>query len=220
MEPKLKVLDLFTPTQCEAIRDTVLELRHFLIDRGGFYTLGAATYQDPPLAYPAIANAFNMILQSAFVGMYEDLKAGLEKELGVPVGRFDTGAALPGFHVFDAQSGELMGHPHIDEPYTRVDFSKLEWSDPFSFTIPIEIPDGGAGIDFWWNFTDADIETFINSNELPEAEYTEYELGKLYLHDGLTPHRIANPEPIKSGQFRITLQGHGVMTPAGAVIYF
>ena len=97
---------------------------------------------------------------------------------------------------------------HIDEPFTRVDFQGLEWHDPFSFTLPVSIPTAGAGAEFWWDGIDRD------------PEFVPYELGKMYIHNGMTPHRIASVAPIPEGELRITLQGHGVHVEDGAIIYF
>jgi hypothetical protein len=217
---KLRSYDMFTPEQCEDLKHKISMCRNFLVDRDGFYTLGAATYQDNPMAYPAIANAFNVLLERQFTEMYGTLFEVLETALGMPVGRFSHNVGLPSFHVFDHKSAGMVGHPHIDEPFTRLDLGDLKWHSPFSFTVAIDIPDGGAGGDFWWDYTDEDIEKYLENGDLPEPTFEEYELGKLYLHDGKTPHRIANPEPIKEGQHRITLQGHGLTTDNGAVVYF
>jgi len=113
-----------------------------------------------------------------------------------------------------------MGNPHIDEPFTRVDFGELSWSDPFSFTLALALPAVGGGVDFWWDFTDKDIETFISEEALPEPQYSPYTVGNLYLHTGDTPHRIANPGDIAEGEVRITLQGHGIHVDGGALLYF
>lgn len=220
MSDHLTALDVFTPDECESIADEVLKLDPYLIDRGGFWTLGAATYQDDPRAYPAIANAFNLILDQAFGRMHARVNGVLTEHFDAPVGRMVEGFGLPGFHVFDHTSNGQTGHPHIDEPFTRVDFGGLEWAMPFSFTLPVRIPTKGAGVDFWWDYTDGDIEHYERFNDLPEPTFEPYEIGKMYIHDGLTPHRIASVAPIPEGEERITLQGHGVHAADGTVIIY
>ena len=222
MNPKLREIAVLHADSCANLAEKVLNMGRYWINRNGFYTLGAATYQDDPLAYPAVANMSNPILFEAFSRLYREvlgyLSDALDTQVQLPTG--GAGIALPGFHIFDHQTADMVGHPHIDEPYTRVDLSAYDWDKPFSFTLPICLPACGGGLDVWWNFTGEDIDNFIGHSLLPKPEYEEYKLGHLYLHDGLTPHRIANPAPIQEGEFRITLQGHGVHTPDGAMIYF
>jgi len=74
--------------------------------------------------------------------------------------------------------------------------------DPLTFTVAIELPCGGGGLDY--------IE-----NEKPQhLSYTE---GQIVVHDGSVVHRIAPFKECIMGDYRITLQGHlirhnGVMT--------
>jgi len=218
----LTEIEVFTPDECASISEEVLKLDPFLVDRGGFWTLGAATYQDDPKAYPAIANAFNLIIERAFGKMHDIVNKVLSEHFGTPVGSMTSGFGLPSFHVFDHTSNGMQGHIHIDEPYTRVDFQGVEWHDPFSFTLPVSIPTAGAGVDFWWGVTDEDIEKYTADPEMeiPEPEFVPYELGKVYIHDGMTPHRIASVAPVPEGELRITLQGHGVHVADGVIVYF
>tara|TARA_R110000751_G_scaffold118239_1_gene218597 strand:- start:1301 stop:1960 length:660 start_codon:yes stop_codon:yes gene_type:complete len=217
---KMTIIDVFTLDECESIATEVLKLDPYLIDRGCFYTLGAATYQDSIATYPAIANAFNLIINGAFGLMHERVNDKLAEHFNKPVGNMDSGVGLPSFHVFDSGSNGMQGHPHIDEPYTRVDFSMLEWDNPFSFTLPVSIPSAGAGVDFWWGCSDEEIDNYFFHGELPEPEYVPYKLGSMYVHDGKTPHRIASIAPIPENETRITLQGHGVHVKDGIIVYF
>jgi len=221
MAAKLEEIPLLSQKRCHLITAEVLGLSPFWMNRNGFYTLGAATYQDDPLTYPTIANLYNPILIRFFSRLYETVAHFLQTQLKTDVSMINHRLGMAGFHIFDSQTANMMGHPHIDEPYTRVDLTPFgEWSDPFSFTLPVSLPACGGGMDMWHEFTDKDIDNFIGSDTLPTAVYEPYKLGHVYIHDGKTPHRIANPAPIQDGEFRITLQGHGVMTGQGAVIYF
>ena len=223
MNEKIIAIDVFTPDECDSITEAVLKHDPYLIDRGGFWTLGAASYQDNPKAYPAIANAFNLIISQGLGKVHDRVNEVLAEHFGKPIGHMVSGVALPSFHVFDHTSNGLKGHPHIDEPYTRVDFTMLDWSEPFSFTIPVCMPKAGAGVDFWWDATDEDIEKYYAEHRIedaPEPSFVPYELGKVYIHDGLTPHRIASVAPLGEYEFRITLQGHGIHVEDGVIVYF
>lgn len=211
----LTKIDVFTRDECTSLTEEVLQLDRFLVDRGGFYTLGAACYLDDPLAYPAIANAFNVVLGQALGKMYDRVNEVLSKHFGMPVGRMSGGFGLPSFHVFDEKSNGLEASIHIDEPYSRVSFQGVEWHDPFSFTLPVSIPTAGAGLDFWWGATERDIKKYPTT-----PEYVPYRLGQMYIHDGMTPHRIASVAPIPEGEMRVTLQGHGVHVEDGVLVYF
>jgi len=213
-------IPVFTPYTAKIIADRVKALPQYHVNRGGFYTLGAATYQDDPYAYPAIANAFNPIIQSNFPAVLQTVYDVLAAHFDRPVGTFTAGVGLPSFHIFDQQCNGIEGHPHIDEPFTRINLGSLDWSDPFSFTIPVELPAGGGGIDFWWGCTDAEVEKYMAGGEVPKPTYHPYTVGALYMHDGMTPHRIANPCDMVAGEHRITLQGHGIHVEGGALVYF
>jgi len=213
-------IDVFTHDECASITEEVLKLDDFLVDRDTFWTLGAATYQDDPKAYPAIANAFNVINRAAFGRMHDAINQKLSDSFDKPVGHFSRGVGLPSFHLFDHTSNGVKGHPHIDEPYTRIDLTGIEWDTPFTFTLPVAIPTAGAGIDFWWDATDKEVEAYMAEDTLPEPDFVPYELGKLYVHDGKTPHRIASVAPIPEGEIRLTLQGHGIHVTDGILVYF
>lgn len=214
--------DFLTEGQSQAVTQQVKDLSWLFQDRDSFYTLGAATYQDNPVAYPFIADAFNKPMYHTMKELYEKLWRELPAIMGVdlPCSTPFRGFGLAGFHIFDSKSQGLSGSVHVDEPYDRLDLSDYDWRDPFSFTVPVELPTLGGGCDFWFGCTDEDIEIFETHNELPPETYVPYELGKLYLHDGKTPHRIANPNPIPDGEYRITLQGHGFVTDKGIIVYF
>ena len=54
---------VLTSEQCGEISVTVNKLKDFWLDRKWGYTLGAATYQDPPLLYPALSSYTNVVLR-------------------------------------------------------------------------------------------------------------------------------------------------------------
>ena len=212
-------IQLLQNKNCDQLADRVAELRRFWIDRQWGWTLGAATYLDEPNVYPALANYTNIVLSQAFDGLYRTLSDTLSKLYKTDIVTLD-GTALPAFHIFTEQSNGFQGHPHVDEPFTRVDWGQ-KVTDPFSFTMALALPACGGGMAYWPNSTDAEVEAFIESGTLPEPELFTYEVGKLYIHDGKTTHRIENYGDMLDGEARITLQGHGVTLENGDIaIYF
>lgn len=220
---RVKVL---TSEQCNEVSVKVDKLRDFWLDRKWGYTLGAATYQDSPILYPALANYTNVVLSECFDGMYTSVARALSEARGNDIITM-KGTALPGFHIFTSRVNDIKrdgerahGHPHIDTPYDSV-FWPCAISDPFSFTLPVAIPACGAGMGFWDDVTEQELDLYAKSNELPEPTIYDYELGSMYLHDGMTPHRIENMGNISEGELRITLQGHGVtMEDTGKVVVY
>jgi hypothetical protein len=158
-----------------------------------------------------LAATYNPILLGYIAVLYQELLEGLR-----PYMKGDTVLhhphALPGFHIFDDRTNGYPGHPHIDEPFKRCAWP-AKVCEPQSFTLPLAIPEAGAGLDYWPDYTDAEIEEYISTGALPQPEYLPYELGVLYVHDGLTPHRIANPGDMAKGEQRMTLQGHSAYLP-------
>jgi hypothetical protein len=216
---RITVMDVLTVDQCEAITATVFDNKQYLVDRRGVYTLGAAAYEDEVSVYPAMANAFNHIISANFSELLTLVSDKLGEHFGAPCGHFSANVGYPSFHVFDSSSNGQLASIHIDEPYNRVNFSHLEWSDPFSFTLPVCMPSAGGGLDIWPHYHGSDDLELLLAEPL-EPEYYPYELGKLYIHDGLTPHRVCSVAPMESGEFRVTLQGHGIHTASGIAIYF
>ena len=216
----LDVIKLIDKDDAAYYADRVKFWRHLWLDRGGFYTLGASTYLDDPEVYPAIAKARNFNTKAVLAGLWHPLTEALPKHWAPnkAVHLNDTG--YMGVHIFTPASNGKQGHPHIDEPYTRVDWGQ-HFSNPFSFTLALEMPKAGGGLDFWPYATNEQIEDYIEEDTLPEHDHIRYAEGFLYVHDGFTPHRIANCGDMEEGEHRITVQGHGVTLEDGTTaIYF
>ena len=219
VERGVHALPMFSPEQCAVFAKQVLDARDLWTDRGLFDTLGATTYQDAVDQYPAIADHMNEALWERFAVLYLETYRQLADVLKMGVCPHPQGVGYMGFHVFDSRVGDTCGHPHVDEPHDRIAWP-FEWAHPFSFTLPLALPEGGGGMDMWPELTDSQLDAYMAEGELPEHEHLAYQVGVLYLHTGAVPHRIANPCPIEEGEFRITLQGHGVVTADGFVLYF
>jgi len=209
------------PELCAKAASRVRFLSPHWTDRSGFWTLGAATYQDDPRTYPAIAEQKNIVIRRCFFDIIPRSLRVLGEVMNLKILPVGKGFALPGFHIFDHTSNGVQGRPHIDEPYKRVEW-EFEWTDPFSFTLVLELPKGGGGIDYWPDFTDEQIDLYIAAGTLPIHKHLEYAVGRLYVHTGLTPHRIANTCDMGKDEWRITLQGHGVVrnSDGKGLVYF
>ena len=205
-----------TMGECIGWSSKVKTLQDKWIDRGHFNTLGSATYQDPSDAYPTIANLNNPTLHEHFEPLlrkvYDFYKADYEQPNGV---------AFPGFHIFREDANGKQGHAHIDEPFIHINWGQ-EIRNPFSFTLLIEQPKVGASMDYWDQVvTEEHLKKVLLEDIYPEHKHFRYSLGILYTHNGLFPHRIANTGDMQTGEYRITLQGHGVTLENGKrVLYF
>jgi len=216
--------NFFTETECLSINQKVLELREKWVERGGFYTLGAASYLDSSLdSYKTYSKQANPILQENFKDAYKRIKGFFEVKLGKPV-VFDL--AWPGFHVFEynqqmsrMKNVEYLAGIHIDTPHRDHDWGNISINEDsaISFTIPVQIPKAGAGLNYYNINIDQD---YVNFYEAPKAlqkklikskRRVDYKLGKLYCHNFGFLHQISNDFPLEPGDMRITIQGHGIL---------
>ena len=118
---------------------------------------------------------------------------------------------------------------HRDYPDHSAEF-KFKYIRPISFTMMIETPKLGAGMNYWDNEELAeDIRYFqafwsmdkeLRRRVELHQKYFEYKLGELVIHDGQTLHQVANMVPVELDEHRISLQGHGVLTDKGYMLYF
>lgn len=214
----INIIKLLDPARATRIAQLVKMRKHLWMPRGGFYTIGASTYLDDPEMYPVLAEYTNLALKELWHGLQFEVMAALPR--GFAHAPFlKSGTAMMGCHIFTPETNGTAGHPHIDEPYERIDWGG-EISNPFSFTLALEMPRAGGGIDYWPDATDGEIDHFMFTGNMPPHEHFRYETGFLYVHDGLTPHRIANCGDMEEGEHRITLQGHGVTLNGRTAVYF
>lgn len=228
LDPLTVLPNVFTVEDCTEVVKLVLDDRRYWLPRDRFYTLGAATYQDDPRMYPPMARAFNDVIVAR-----KEFKRCIFAASTAATGAFlvpevsDTstvitpdGFGLPAFHIFDSDANGLEGSIHIDEPYLRVKWPN-GYNLPFSFTLPLMLPEGGGGLNIWPDVTETQMERYAECGAVPPPVYVPYKVGSLYVHDGLTPHQIANPCELGASEHRITLQGHGVVDDSGQVcVYF
>jgi hypothetical protein len=162
-------------------------------DEFPFYTLGKSAYLDGNSGtYYKGADGMNLTLFRTFNSFYKEVAGKLSTFLGEWV-VFNPKLALPGFHIFPADPKLLSvsGNWHLDSPHETLGIGD---KDVHAFTIAVEMPTGGGGMDFRFGGD--------------EDQYVEYNVGEMFIHSGAVPHRIASYRQYVEGDCRITLQGH------------
>ncbi len=197
-----------------------------------FHTLGAATYLDPPAAYDDRARMSNPILRDNFSDLYGAVAAAIETATGRPA-RLSDRLGLPGFHIFRGEPrvppGLMFGGTiHMDKPHERHAFP-FEITETLSLTLPLAIPASGAGMYFWPDVPPARLTGPKAPHDMSPGQYgwfdankrfVGYAVGAMALHDGQTVHQLANPGPTRIDEYRISLQGHGVLDDGAWHLFF
>ena len=188
------ILDINT----DEISSSVFKLKDYWISRSeyfGFWTLGRCAYLDgKTLEYAREIAVLNPILKQEFGLLYDLVTEHLSKQFDEPVVLTDQ-FAYPSFHIFESNPILLTqsGLWHTDYPHTTLGVTA---PDPYSFTLAIKLPSGGAGLDY----KDSDGQ----EKHLPYVEKG------MVGHDGSILHRISCMKSYVPNEFRITLQGHVV----------
>lgn len=184
----------------ESIAKKVINNRANWIDRGDFYTFGAASYLDGGCEdYFNNLNKYNKIIKNEFGDVLNKLIDYFGAETHESI-------ALPGFHIFDRKGNTRKASIHKDVSFKKLPIFNQDYKNAKSFTVLINKPDCGAGLNVW--------------DEEFNKTYHEYELGKMYVHSGGLRHQIANNGDIKKGEQRITMQGHVITFKDKTYIYF
>jgi hypothetical protein len=190
--------DCLTEEECLNIATHVRNLKEYWYDRGLFYTLGAASYLDPMKNYYTLARLYNPILDQFYsMDEFQKIRQVMEDifEDHIVV---HPSLALAGFHIFDKRSNGHKGSMHEDTQFERI--GAPEYTETITFTLPVELPRVGGGLNY-------------------DYEYVPYTVGKMYKHDGLTTHQIAQRGDL-TDDLRITLQGHGLRLKTGGVLVY
>ena len=197
-----------------------------------FHTLGNSSYLDGSAAHGGDVNIINNMLTTAMFGFYTKLYAALQMHLELPVYTHED-ISFPGFQIIQDLQAMPTGVPyggtiHKDKQHYASDF-EFDFEKPITFTIMLEAPENGANLNYWTNeklnsglpsnrFEKLDTET--QQLLLDTVKSHDYKIGELVLHDGQTLHQIGNMVPLNVYDRRITLQGHGVLTDKGYLVYF
>ena len=174
-------------------------------DEFPFFTLGKSAYLDGNSGtYYKGADGMNLTLFRTFNSFYKEVAGKLSTFLGEWV-VFNPKLALPGFHIFPADPKLLSvsGNWHLDSPHETLGIGD---KDVHAFTIAVEMPTGGGGMDFRFGGD--------------EDQYVEYNVGEMFIHSGMVPHRIASYRQYVEGDCRITLQGHIVRDGKDLIMFW
>jgi len=228
----IEAIPLLDSGQCAGAVARLEDIRAQWIDRsvtkcGTFFTVGRASYldvcpqkADPKTDYYDRLAQSNAELVAAFSDLYEMLRRMLEERLG-GAASYAQSLALPGFHLFFGRGimGAGSSGRHFDIQYERLTLPEGRIvDDPISFTLALELPAGGSGLDIW-NVTAGDYDAAFAAGRILTIEdlvarktsaHFGYRAGTLYLQRGLFLHRIGSSGPIAEEDRRITLQGHGL----------
>jgi hypothetical protein len=222
-----KLVEFLTREECDRVFADVLSLRDLWkpfpnpLGVKPLYYLGAAKYIEEHSNYREHAGQMNVILEQKFRHVYDKLIGFFQRELGAPV-RLWEGGAYPGFHIFVRHW--MSRYPIASLHYDKINARPSTWGDRliegfFSFTLPIRLPSKGAGL-FVFDETAADVPPHLKPLlKFREKTKVEYREGTLVIHDGLTYHMIA-PSDIEDGEYRMTMQGHGLLIDGAWHLYF
>jgi hypothetical protein len=224
--------NVLSTRECAETRDRVLALRDQWTRRpeGGFFTLGTVSTYDAPgkhAQYLKAAKVTNPLLQKSFEWLHERLRLFFEELLGEAV-MFDPRYALPGFHIFVLNSVVFRSRDNVA---AGAHFD-LQWMDAIpgkvpkqtlSFTLPVELPLGGASLQIWRVRYQQALRREFSAPDYASrhpSRTVRYRRGRILVHDGLTLHGIGHGSVARPKGFRITLQGHGVRSSKGWMLYW
>ncbi|MCD0160538.1 hypothetical protein IHN63_04375 [Deinococcus sp. 6YEL10] len=181
---------------------------------GALHTLGTPAYLSTKNmeAYYLHAKYMNHIIITEFPELYNKVIKIISDHVQDKI-VFDYQISLPGFHIYEfLQDGNFGGGGwHYDLPFKHLNWDAAAGISPnesLSFTLPILMPSGGGGIDFDGNSLDYDNNKISHSaHNIYSLKYNE---GEMIVFSGMLRHKIAETKQVKSGEFRVTLQGHCV----------
>lgn len=225
-------LPVLTAESCGSIVQKIMALSAEWEQRAAvdFYTLGAVTYLDgccDDEPYRSRCQLYNSILMDVFAELYALLTTALSNVLGQV--QFHPRLGVPGFHIFAAKPGLPMsagtsawaargGSIHFDFQYKDhvalwQSCRNVEWHHPLSFTLPLELPRGGGGLNIW-----PDVRSF--EDHIDKApQQVSYHCGELVWFSRPLLHQIAPAYLLTPWDRRITLQGHGLRCDGTWMLY-
>lgn len=230
-------LDILDAAQAAQAATQLRELEPKWIKRGeGFATLGVAAYLDvicsdePERTYYNRVAANNAIITQHFDWLLERIRWAIKHRFEMPT-ELAQDVALPGFHIFYGPGITLHDK---DSQHFDLQCRSMRW--PFvpdetqllSFTLPIELPAGGGGLDYW-TFTEADfirLEHLGRKPSMAQIARTKpvirhpYYVGRLAIQIEPVIHRISAIRSTEAGDHRFTLQGHAVGRNGTLVLYW
>ena len=223
---RARVLDR---SECARALAGVLELRHLWIQRvnvAPFFTLGAASYLDAdpsPEPYRELVQGYNPLLRMEFGWLLDRASRAIADSMGLQT-EWLEGAALPGFHIYlsDEIFFKSVAEIHFDRQYEHVDWSNVpspDFSSPLSFTLPIDLPETGGGLNTW-PVEEEELKRMNAAGIEPPMTFQHYELGELVMHSGNLLHQASLGRVMGKDERRITLQGHGIRSGNRMYLYW
>jgi hypothetical protein len=224
-------VDVLSAGECEEVADVVLGDRDHWTQRspsGLFFTMGVNAYMDLAQAADANASYFgparraNLLLEQRFAGVHGKLARILARELGLPT-RYADDLAMPGFHIWvgDGIPRRPVASIHFDLQYQRL-LSRPAYahaSGTVSFTLPIKLPAAGSSLRVWPCMYPDDVDRLPELRQA-DPEIVPYHLGSALVHSGHVLHQIGATSSVRPDEFRITLQGHGLVVGKELVLYW
>ena len=183
----------------------VVKLSNYWIRRSDapFFTLGRNAYMDGKTeAYFHDAKILNPKLMKHFSELYAGVLLYLTHHIGEEV-HLNHEFAYPSFHIFESDPA-FLDYPsnwHKDFPHETLG---LKNDTAYSFTVVIEIPSSGAGLEY----------------RDGEEKYLAYNVGDIIIHRGDFLHNIARLKEYVPGEHRITLQGHVIRHDGRLIMYW
>lgn len=223
-------IPLFAPSYCNTLVNKIdsLAVNFHTLKQDYFYILGAASYQykEKQEAYYQKAFQLNRLLWSNFADLYLTLLDKMRYFLQGPLGFLEY-SGLPGFHIIEVgkQPSYYGGSQHFDLSYKQLVPDSKELLPHFSFTLSLQQPAEGAGLNIW-NMHYADIYnaahpvTLENAIYKAEKVFVPYKVGELVIFDGHYYHQIAPLSKTDPFDRRITLQGHCIKLSSGWAMYW
>ena len=215
-----------------------------------FYTLGVATYIDGITDiqyYYDYIKSQNPVFKDYFSWLYDLVIYNLWGEIGeCQVADF---LAYPGFHIFGTKPNEppkmatkmYMEQPsatiHVDLQHEQHDFlwnhfKDVDLENTLSFTLPIQVPTNGGGLNTWEEESmkqyEIDNKYTKHMKELDYSKWGDYDeptvvpynAGEMFWFIGKLVHQIAPAYNADFNDRRISLQGHGVKCDGVWQLYF
>jgi len=228
-------VEVFDRARRDQILNDIFRLRRWWTLRvePSFHTLGCALYQDgpEPRFLAERVRASNELLRDHFGAALEDVRSFMLDYVGGEV-RWRDDLPLPGFHIFGADAiavGETHISPHFDLQFEYAGYPASVGRDVLSLTIPIQVPTGGASLEYW-PVDLPEFEMLSRAGEVTavadilrrhEVRRVWYATGRPYVQRGLPLHRIGPSARVSPGDFRISLQCHAVLDDDdGWIVYW
>ena len=202
-------IDLLTKEECINLKMIIINNRKkWVCKKIVLYTLGGVSYLGDKIETKRVSKS-NKFMRGLFSNLYEKLLITLKKSLKKDVIYKENGY-LPGFHIF--QSNFLFKYPiaefHVDKQHTKNKWTNnCDLDKTISFTLPIELPKDTSGL-FIFNADKTCND--VKKASLSKRSLVKYKIGRLVIHSGNNYH-IMKPSVISKDEYRITLQGHGVL---------